>query len=55
MKDVQELLERAHDDALTKNASMYLLKNFYLEPFKADEDFYQQFAQRLEKGRTYFF
>ena len=55
LKDVQELLERAHDDSLTRSASMYILKNFYLRPFCTDMDFYEQFAQRLEKGRAYFF
>lgn len=55
LKDVQELLERAGDDGMARNASMYILKNFYLTPFDSREDFYQQFAQRIEKGKTYFF
>lgn len=55
LKDVGELLERAHDDALVKNASMYILKSFYLTPYDGAGGFYGQFYERLDRGRTYFF
>lgn len=46
--DIQEKLLKIEDEKV-KSVNMFLLQSFYLEPYKAEEDFYSQFAQRLEK------
>ena len=44
---VQALLDGRNDDALRKKVSMYILQSFYLEPFHAEEDFFEAFERRL--------
>lgn len=55
LKKAGEILGKFQDEGTVKNLSMYLLKTFYLEPWNAQEDFYNQFAVRMEKAKRYFF
>lgn len=50
--DVQEVLYHAEDANLIKNLNMYVVSRFYLTPYEKDRDFYQQFYERLETGKT---
>lgn len=36
---------------MVKTLSMSVLTAFYVRPFRTDQDFYEQFYQRLEKER----
>ena len=48
LKKVEKRIEEAQDQTLVKNASLYVLKQFYLTPYNREEDFYDQFGKRLE-------
>lgn len=50
LKDLQEKLKETGDEAAVKEASMYVLKNFYLLPYEEPVDFYDQFERRLAKA-----
>ncbi len=52
LKDCEEVLEKG-DDKLRHDLNMYLLKTFFLIPYNEQVDFYQQFEERLEKGKTF--
>lgn len=49
--DVQEVLYNTEDTQLIKNLNLYVVNRFYIKPYDADKDFYEQFYQRLEEGR----
>ncbi len=49
---VQETLMQVADEALFKKINMFLLQQFFMEPYGETEDFYQQFYARLEKAKT---
>lgn len=48
LKNVQEKLREAADEALIKDTSMRILNTFYLQPYDMEVDFYEQFYERLE-------
>ncbi|MDO4617819.1 MAG: YkgJ family cysteine cluster protein [Lachnospiraceae bacterium] len=48
LKDLQVLLEEEKDDAVRKQASMLILKQFYMNPYPADQSFFSVFTERLE-------
>lgn len=48
--DVQEIFYQTEDETLVKNLNMYVLSRFYYTPYIGEEDFYQQFYQRLEEA-----
>ncbi|MEE1314846.1 MAG: YkgJ family cysteine cluster protein, partial [Faecalimonas sp.] len=48
--EVQTKLMQPTDEALFKKINMFLLQQFYMEPY-ADEDFYTQFQERLTKAK----
>lgn len=52
-KDLQKMLESG-DDEMRKKVSMYVLQEFYLKPYNTEEDFYEQFEQRMDKLLTIF-
>jgi hypothetical protein len=54
LEDVQERL-KDEDDTVIKNANLFLLKLFYLNPYDVDGDFYPQFEQRLARAREVLF
>lgn len=51
LNQVEELLNDNEDDAFRKNLNMFLLNTFYLSPYDTERDFYEQFAERLERFR----
>ena len=50
LKDVEERLKN-QDDEGKKGINMYLLREFYLKPYRAGEDFYPQFRERLDEAK----
>lgn len=52
LKDVQEVLYDSEDTQLIRNLNLYVVSRFYVKPYEADRDFYQQFYERLEEGRA---
>lgn len=52
LEDVQRILDNGGDD-LRKQVNVYLLKLFFMENWKGEEDFYLQFQERLSRGKQY--
>ncbi len=52
LKDLQERLETGQDEELAKQVNLYVLNTFYMTPFDAGCDFYEQFYARLEAAKT---
>lgn len=48
--EIQDKMMRVADDSLFKKVNMFLLQQFYMEPYN-EEDFYKQFGERLTKAR----
>ena len=53
-KDLQRLIQEKNEDAFTKKISMHILTQFYLTPYSAEQDFYEQFARRYEETKAAF-
>lgn len=47
------MLESEQNDHLMKEVGMYILKYFYLMPYDKDNDFYEQFRERLETAKEF--
>lgn len=47
LKDLQERLEAEQNEELAKQVNLYVLNTFYMTPFDAGRDFYEQFYARL--------
>ena len=41
------------EEEKVKAINMFLLQSFFLEPYKAEEDFYEQFDHRMKKVKQY--
>jgi len=54
LKDLERVIAADETGTAAKNVSMYVLKTFYLTPYKGDADFYEQFYQRLENACNLF-
>lgn len=52
LKDMERHVEQGFEYA--KTVSMYILKQFYYQPYDEKKDFYQQFELRLEAARGLF-
>lgn len=50
LKDLQKIAAEDQEGTAAKTVSMYVLKEFYLEPYRTDCDFYMQFYSRLKRG-----
>ena len=51
LKGLQEKAAASEGPEMVKTLSMSVLTAFYVRPFRTDQDFYEQFYQRLEKER----
>lgn len=47
--DLQDEMEQRQEDQFQKDVNILLLQLFYLCPYEADRDFYQQFQERKHK------
>lgn len=54
LKGLQNRVSETQDESLMKNASMYILQNFYRKPYEAGMDFYEQFYDRLREAKKIF-
>ena len=54
LKAVQAKLASSGDEELIKRTTMQILQYFYIEPYHADSDFYEQFATRLAQVKKLF-
>ncbi len=41
------------EEEKVKAINMFLLQSFFLEPYKVEEDFYEQFDHRMRKVKQY--
>lgn len=48
LNEIEELFQENKEDDFQKNLNMYLLKQFYIQPYHQEADFYQQFDERME-------
>ena len=48
--DIQKLLENLDNDEEQKKINLYILQNFYMLPFLNQENFYEEFQERLAKA-----
>lgn len=46
--DMHDYLLEKQDETLIKTVSMQILQFFYIEPYQGEQDFYEQFFNRLE-------
>ena len=51
MNEVEEHIMSSDDDAFRKNLNMFVLNTFYLAPYDAKRDFYEQFDERYARFR----
>ncbi|MDE7286844.1 MAG: YkgJ family cysteine cluster protein [Lachnospiraceae bacterium] len=51
LKEVQEIIKKTQNDAIVKNLNMYLLNQFYVNPYDVTADFYHQFGERMEEAK----
>lgn len=54
LKEIQELLEKAQNETLSKQFSVQLLQLFYIMPYETEQDFYSQFYLRLKEMKKRF-
>ena len=55
LKKAEKIAAQFQEESAVKNVCMFILKTFYLTPYKAEADFYEQFEERLKKAEIYFF
>lgn len=53
IKDMSERLESA-EESYRKTVCLYLLKNFYQNPYDGNQDFYSQFYERFQEAKKIF-
>jgi len=46
LNDMEDIIQKAQDENLTKNINMYILNIFYVRKYDANADFYIQFKKR---------
>lgn len=51
LTDLEDFMSATQDDEVNKNISMYILQNFYIKDFESEENFYKEFAKRLEEAK----
>lgn len=51
LKDAQHVLEESAEEKMQKDWNLYLLRMFYLTPYRQEDKFYPQFYQRYFQAR----
>ena len=51
LNDCEEMIQTNEDDTFRKNLNLYILNLFFIRPYEAEHDFYEQFAQRLKRAK----
>ncbi len=52
LKDLQTKIKNLQDENRIKEINMYVLNQFYIKTYDANQDFYSQFQERLSETRT---
>lgn len=52
LKDLGEKMQQAQDADLEKSINIYVLQYFFMMPYEADRDFYEQFAERMARAKA---
>lgn len=52
LKEMERYVLSTTDEQEQKDTSLYILMTFFLKDYRSDEDFYQQFYDRLETARS---
>lgn len=50
LKDLQKIAAEDEEGTAAKTISMYVLKEFFMNPYAAENDFFEQFEERLKKA-----
>lgn len=53
LKDLQSIVKSTQDNNLIKDINMYILRNFYINPYHEKNDFYLQFNERLSEAKEF--
>lgn len=53
LRDLQIYIKKVQIEELPREASMFILKLFFMGPYAARAEFYEQFTRRLAEGRQY--
>ncbi len=51
LNDCEERVRENEDDTFRKNLNLYILNLFFIRPYEAEQDFYEQFARRLKRAK----
>lgn len=52
LKDLGEKMQQAQDADLEKSINIYVLQYFFMMPYEANRDFYEQFAERMARAKA---
>lgn len=52
LKDLGEKMQQAQDADLEKSINIYVLQYFFMMPYEAERDFYEQFAERMARAKA---
>ncbi|PNV62739.1 YkgJ family cysteine cluster protein [Clostridium sp. chh4-2] len=55
LNDLQELVKQGLGQEEIKRINLYVLKTFFMLPYKTEEDFYRQFSSRLAEAKRQIF
>ena len=50
-KDLAEKNKQENDAEREKTVNLYVLQSFFLTPYEADRDFYEQFEERMTRAK----
>lgn len=51
LNDCEEMIQTNEDDTFRKNLNLYILNLFFIRPYEAEHDFYEQFVLRLKRAK----
>lgn len=54
LKDIETMIKNTQDEKLIKNINMYILNSFYLKQYDTNNEFYEQFYERLNEAKKLF-
>lgn len=55
LNDLQELVKQGSGQEDIKRINLYVLKTFFMLPYKTEDDFYRQFSSRLAEAKRQIF
>lgn len=50
LNDMEDMVRENGDESFARNLNLYILNVFYVKPYVPEDDFYIQFAQRMESA-----